>query len=183
MEPGDYLRHTLDPVRLAILGSAAVGPLDIEAIVDAVGVRRQKVLTQIARLTDAGLLTEAGRLDVEALRAIGARLPDFEAPSATIVDGTWTAGEVRTLGSFFEGSRLTSIPSSRSKRLVVLERLAQEFDPGLRYSEREVSSILQVFHDDYAALRRHLVDEGLLTRADGVYWRSGGRYEVEAVHG
>jgi hypothetical protein len=32
-----------------------------------------------------------------------------------------------------------------------------------------------MFHADYAALRRHLVDEGLVTRADGVYWRTGGR--------
>ena len=35
---------------------------------------------------------------------------------------------------------------------------------------------LQLFHADYAALRRYMVDEGLLTRAEGVYWRSGGRY-------
>jgi hypothetical protein len=54
-------------------------------------------------------------------------------------------------------------------------RLAGEFEPGLRYDEREVSFRLQMFHEDYAALRRYLVDEGLLTRADGVYWRSGGR--------
>ena len=30
-------------------------------------------------------------------------------------------------------------------------------------------------YPDYATLRRYLVDEGLLTRADGVYWRTGGR--------
>jgi hypothetical protein len=34
---------------------------------------------------------------------------------------------------------------------------------------------LQLFHPDFAALRRYLVDEGFLTREDGVYWRSGGR--------
>jgi hypothetical protein len=35
--------------------------------------------------------------------------------------------------------------------------------------------MLQMYHPDHAALRRHLVDEGFLTRADGVYWRTGGR--------
>jgi hypothetical protein len=35
--------------------------------------------------------------------------------------------------------------------------------------------MLQLFHPDFAALRRYLVDEGFLTREDGVYWRSGGR--------
>ncbi len=65
------------------------------------------------------------------------------------------------------------------KRLVVLERLAHEFDIGHRYTETEVNDALRPFHLDVAALRRHLVDEDFLSRehADGVtrYWRSGGR--------
>ncbi len=82
------------------------------------------------------------------------------------------------LASFFEGSRLKQIPSQRSKRLVVLERLAQEFDVGVRYPEKQVSFMLQLIHEDYAALRRYLVDEGFLTRAEGVYWRTGGRFDT-----
>ena len=58
----------------------------------------------------------------------------------------------------------------------MLERLSQEFEPGLRYPERQVDFILQLFHPDHATLRRYLVDEGYLTRADGVYWRTGGRW-------
>lgn len=79
------------------------------------------------------------------------------------------------LGRFFSGRRLTSLPSNRTKRLLVLERLALEFDAGIRYREREVDFSLQMFYADYATLRRYLVDEGFLTRADGVYWRTGGR--------
>ena len=36
-------------------------------------------------------------------------------------------------------------------------------------------------NSDYAALRRYLVDEGMLSRADGVYWRTGGRYEDDVA--
>ena len=79
------------------------------------------------------------------------------------------------LSRFFSGRRLTSIPTARPKRLLVLERLALEFEPGMRYHEREVDFTLQMFFADYAALRRYLVDEGFMTRADGVYWRTGGR--------
>ncbi len=60
------------------------------------------------------------------------------------------------------------------KRLVVLDHLAQVFEPGVRYPEQEVGVLLRAFHPDHASLRRHLVDEGFLSRADGVYWRSGG---------
>jgi len=46
------------------------------------------------------------------------------------------------------------------------------------YPERDVNFILGMVHADYAALRRYLVDEGLLQRRDGFYWRSGGTFDV-----
>lgn len=70
--------------------------------------------------------------------------------------------------------RLRGIPSRHAKRLVVLDLLAQEFEPGERYDEVEVNRRLRAFHDDVAALRRYLVEDGFLDRAAGVYWRSGG---------
>ncbi|CAN7440898.1 DUF2087 domain-containing protein [Terrabacter sp. LjRoot27] len=69
---------------------------------------------------------------------------------------------------------LTSIPTKIRKRLVVLDLLSQEFEPGERYDETQVNNRLRAFHPDVAALRRYLVEEGFLDRADGFYWRSGG---------
>jgi hypothetical protein len=60
----------------------------------------------------------------------------------------------------------------------VLERVALEFEPGERYDEKEVNVIVGRFHNDYAALRRYLVDEGFLDREGGVYWRAGGRVDL-----
>ncbi|MGI8686532.1 MAG: DUF2087 domain-containing protein, partial [Acidimicrobiales bacterium] len=74
--------------------------------------------------------------------------------------------------------RLTSIPTARAKRLVVLDFLAGRFEPGRVYVESDVNGILGRVHDDHAALRRYLVDEGLLERRDGFYWRAGGTFEV-----
>ena len=81
------------------------------------------------------------------------------------------------LRSFVRGGRLTAIPTQHSKRLVVLDRLAQEFEPGQRYTERQVNSILRRWHDDTAALRRYLVDDGFMERDHGEYWRAGGSVE------
>ena len=74
--------------------------------------------------------------------------------------------------------RLKTIPTKLSKLLVVLDHLAQEFEPGQTYPEAQVNEILQHFHPDYAALRRYLVENGFLTREDSIYWRSGGTFEV-----
>jgi hypothetical protein len=73
--------------------------------------------------------------------------------------------------------RLRSIPTRIRKRLVVLDRLAQEFEPGERYAETDVNNRLRAFHPDVAALRRYLVEEGFLDREHGVYWRAGGTIE------
>lgn len=74
--------------------------------------------------------------------------------------------------------RLHTIPSKHAKLLVVLDHLAQSFEPGRRYPEAEVTVILERFHPDYAALRRYLVENQFLTREAGYYWRSGGTFDV-----
>ena len=61
----------------------------------------------------------------------------------------------------------------------MLERIASEFDPGIRYAETEVNAIVARFFLDHAALRRYLVDEGFLERDHGEYWRAGGRVDVD----
>lgn len=178
--PTDFLRLALDPVRLAAMGHAAAGPVDTTALAESLGVAERKVLEAVAVLRAEGLLDERLQLIPDALRAIAQALPAGEPPDASLVDGPWTSDERQVLSRFFEGSRLREIPTGGTKRRVVLERLVQEFEPGVRYDERTVNRVLQLFHPDYAALRRYLVDEGLLTRSEGVYWRTGGRYEIDA---
>ena len=63
-----------------------------------------------------------------------------------------------------------------SKRAVLLDWLVQRFEPGRRYSEPMVNAIIEQVHPDTASLRRYLVDEGMLDREAGEYWRSGGTY-------
>ena len=83
------------------------------------------------------------------------------------------------LGNFMTADgRLHTIPSRHSKLLVVLDHIAQSFEPGRTYPEAEVNDVLTAYHPDYAALRRYLVENQFLTRQDGVYWRSGGTFDV-----
>jgi hypothetical protein len=85
----------------------------------------------------------------------------------------------RVLRNFMtEGGRLHTIPTKHSKLLVVLDHIAQSFEPGQNYPEQDVNAIIERFHPDYAALRRYLVDNQFLTREDNVYWRSGGTFDV-----
>jgi len=82
------------------------------------------------------------------------------------------------LARYFEGDHLFVMPRAGRKRRIVLEHLATWFEPGVRYSEVEANRVLRPAHNDVAMLRRYLVDEGLLSREHGEYWRSSGPVEV-----
>ena len=73
-----------------------------------------------------------------------------------------------------DDGRIVRMPAKYKKRLVLLDHVARAFEPGVRYPEPEVNALLRAFNDDVAMLRRYLVDEGFMARADGLYWRTGG---------
>lgn len=76
------------------------------------------------------------------------------------------------LARFFKGARLETMPAKGPARLAVLEYIARRFERGLDYDERDVNRILGAVDNDFATLRRYLVDAGLLTRDRNVYRRA-----------
>jgi hypothetical protein len=86
--------------------------------------------------------------------------------------------EQQIIRRFIKDGELVAMPAKQSKRLLVLDHIAQSFELGRKYAETEVNAILRSYHDDVATLRRYLVDEGFLSREEGRYWRTGGTVEV-----
>jgi len=79
------------------------------------------------------------------------------------------------LRAFIRDGRITMVPAKRTCRRLLLDQVAQAFEPGRKYPEPVVNEILKAIFDDYCALRRYLVDEAFLSRtAAGIYWRVGG---------
>jgi hypothetical protein len=167
-----------DDDRRRVFAAVTLGAAEPSAIASSAGLDAARSGRALARLVDAGLVARRadGHLEVagEVLAgAARAARPEMAAGGAEPLDET---GAV--LNRFIRGGRLVSIPAARSKRLVVLNHLAQEFEPGRRYSESMVNLILGRWHADTAALRRYLVDDGLLDREAGEFWRYGGTVTV-----
>jgi hypothetical protein len=163
-----------EPERLAVVAAVVLGAQSPAAVVEATGLGSREVARAVQRLHAGGLLSIVdGRLavDVEVFKAAARAAAPAPVPED---HGVSDPGAASVLRVFIRNGRLVSIPASRGKRLVVLEHLAMGFEPGIRYPEREVDALLRAWHDDYAALRRYLVDEGLLGREAGEYWRTGG---------
>ena len=184
-EPRDLLALLAEPDRLKALAAVALGAGTVAEVAERAGLEPRAAARAINRLVAGGLLEgEAAKgyeVRTAVLRAAARR------PAAERDDGGSQVSEV--VGRFVRGGRLVAIPAARGKRLAVLNHLAGLFEPGRRYPEREVNEILRAFHPDYAMLRRYLVDDGFLDRADEpapsgrrsdkVYWRTGGTVEAD----
>lgn len=163
-----------EPDRLRVFAAVVLGAGNPTEIAGTTGLSEAAVVAAVGRLTRGGLLGAAdGRLAArEELfkTAMRAYAPPPEPAEPLDPDQRKAA----VLRAFIVDGRLTQMPAARGKRLVVLEHLAAAFEPGVKYPEREINAVLRAWHDDYAMLRRYLVDEGLLSRENNVYWRSGG---------
>jgi hypothetical protein len=179
--PEEILRALADPERLALAGALAREPMTAKALADRLDLPIQKVRRHLTRLAATGLAAvepdrRTYRLAPEGLRKAAQEIGPSR--DAGVALGAVDEEEEAVLRQYFRGGRLREIPAKRSKRRIVLTRLALEFEAGVRYPERQVNEMLKRFHDDYAALRRYLVDEDLLTRQKGQYLRSGGPVDV-----
>ena len=189
--PREILGLLAEEDRLKVVSALVLGAGTSAEITATTGMTPRRSARALARLATGGLVEgDAGgyRLRLEALReaARADTPPDTGAEPGPPGPGGESA---RLLSRFVRGNRLTSIPVARGKRLVVLDHLAGLFEPGRRYTEAEVNQTLGAWHSDYASLRRYLVDEGFLRRADETdpstgrsvkrYWRAGGSFEVD----
>jgi hypothetical protein len=173
---GEVVGMLADGDRLRVVAALVLGSSTVAEIVAATGLGVRKVATALSRLADGGLVEQdphGYRLLEEELRASARAFASARA-AAPAEHGDAPPEVARVMRAFVKDGRLVSIPAARSKRLVILDRLAQEFEPGTRYTEKMVNLILGRWHPDTAALRRYLVDEGFMDRAAGRYWRAGG---------
>ena len=185
--PRELLALLAEPDRLRALAAVALGAGTLAEVAEQAGLEPRAAARALSRLVAGGLLDgEAGkgyRVRTEALQA--AAIPpaaEAEGPEATAAQGD------EVLRRFIHKGRLLAMPAAHGKRLVVLDHLAGLFEPGRRYPEPEVNELLGRYHPDYAMLRRYLVDDGFLDRADEkagsrtvkLYWRTGGTVDTSA---
>lgn len=163
------------PVRLLILNLIRVKPRHGEELALILGLNPATISHHLTLLTKAGLLSaqkdqyyQIYTLDNAPLKKTLTEL--IFMPQTDLLGGVEEdAYRRKVLNTFMRHGRLTKIPAQLKKRQVILEKIAEAFEPGQLYPEREVNIILLDFNDDVAALRRGLVETGLLTRDHNVY--------------
>ena len=117
---------------------------------------------------EQGLQNMLQMLTVEHLRNIGQAMRLQKDP--TITAPTEADDRKMTQDAYFKDGRLLSIPPQKKARKFVLEKIAEAFEWGRIYDEKEVNTILKTFHDDTATLRRDMIDQSIMMRENGRYW-------------
>jgi hypothetical protein len=179
--PGAVLALLSEPDRLRCLAALVLGAHSEDEVAQATGLGERPVRRALTRLVSGGLVSQeqgGGLQVVEETFGRAARVAARMRVETTPEDVGAGPQQAAVLRGFMVDGRLVSIPTHRGKRRVVLDFLAQRFEPGQVYPERDVNAILGRFHPDYAALRRYLVDEEFMERREGFYWRTGGTFET-----
>jgi hypothetical protein len=174
--PARVLGRLADEQRLRVLAAVALGATTVRDTAERAGLSESQTARALAQLVRAGIVTERGgglHADLDAF-ARAAREASPDRPRPDLDDAT--PQQAAVLRNFVDGEgRIRELPARAAKRQLVLDYVADRFETDREYPEKEVNAILRELYDDYVALRRYLVDAGLLTRASGVYRRGGDR--------
>lgn len=175
VDAGAIVGMLADDDRRRCFAALELGATSRDAVVAATGLSTTDAAKALGRLVSGGLVVsgdDGGLYVLGAAFSLAAREALARPDSDEFDDQT---DEVRkVLKTFVVDGRISQIPMVAAKRRILLDWLAQEFEVGRRYSEAMVNLTLGRFHPDTAALRRYMVDEGILDREAGQYWRSGG---------
>lgn len=186
----EYLKMLADENRLRMLGYIASQERNVSELAALLDLTEPTVSHHLAKLREAGYvnLRQAGnqrfyRLNPGTLRRVSQQVAELAqvdmTPDEPEADQSWIdaldldAYDRAVLRDYTLNGQLKDIPVKQKKLLAVLRWLATEFQPDRTYTEREVNAILTQYHEDYARLRRELIDFGFLRRE-----RGGGKYWV-----
>lgn len=79
---------------------------------------------------------------------------------------------IQTMFSSLEPLKLKAFSPKEKKKIVILKKISEQFDRNKRYSEKELNSILKAIYEDFATVRRYLIEYGFMERTNDCkeYW-------------
>lgn len=164
--------------RLKIIGHLANGEKSVGELADLLNLKEPTVSHHLSELKGIGLVEARaeGTMRIYQLnaRALETMSKDIFAQTnlAALVKPKEMTDEERVLRTWVKNGRIVDIPAQEKKKQILIRWLASQIDPDRRWTEREFSEWLKQYNEDYAFLRRYLVDNHYMARENGIYWRT-----------
>lgn len=174
-----FFKALADANRLKIIGLLAQQARSVEELAALLDLRASTVSHHLTCLSEAGLVDARPQsyynvyaLKAGALEEVAKHLMAQETLPKIAASVDVDAYDRKVLAGFLlPDGRLKIVPAQRKKREAVLRHVLKAFEPGVRYTEKQVNDILERFHQDVATLRRELIVYKMLQREGGEYWR------------
>ena len=175
----NFFKALADPNRLKIIGLLAQQDLSVEQMADMLSIASSTVSHHLSRLSKAGLVSARAegyyniyQLNAKKLELLSKELLTPEQLPTFVREVDMDAYDQKVVKNFTNpDGTIKTIPGQRKKLLAILQYVLPEFESEKRYQEKEVNQILERFHEDYAQLRRDMIDTGLMKRENGIYWK------------
>ncbi|WP_101255445.1 DUF2087 domain-containing protein [Streptomyces barkulensis] len=179
MTSGDLAGLFAEPQRLRAFAALVLGAGSVPEVAASAGLSVREAAVAVRRLRDGGLVTggDLGNGD-GGLRVEAGRFRELaRARSAESRESAEAGAAADPLHRSVRDGRIVHLPARKGRRLPVLEHVVERsFETGRVYGEREVDDRLRTWCEggatDHVTVRRYLIDECLLRREDGRYWRS-----------
>ena len=172
----DFVKAMVSAERLRVIGALARGRATQAEIAEQLHLPVRDVFNHLSFLAHVGVITEMDGvydLNEKAIETLARRQFEGKRPSYE-AKGEKQEDVRKVLKNFLNADgTLKQIPPMGNKLLIILNFIVDAFSFDANYTEKEVNTILRRFHIDTAALRRYLVDYGLMAREsdETKYWR------------
>lgn len=177
-----FFKALADENRLKIIGVLAQKPSSVENIAAQLGLSMSTTSHHLARLAKAGLVSARTdghyfiySLHTDTLKEMSQRMLHDEQIRQLSQPVSEDEYDRKVLSNFLDSEgRIKAFPAQDKKLRSILRYVVKAFDPGTRYSEKQVNGILLRFNEDTAFLRRSLIEYKLMERegGGGAYWRN-----------
>lgn len=175
-----FFKALADENRLKIIGVLAQKPSSVEDIAALIGVSMSTTSHHLTRLAKAGLVSARTdghyyiySLHTDTLKEMSQRLLHDDQIRQLSQPVSEDVFDQKVLSNFLDADgRIKAFPAQDKKLRAILRHVVKTFEPGQRYSEKQVNEILAQFNEDTAFLRRSLIDYKFMERegGGGMYW-------------
>lgn len=176
-----FFKALADANRLKIIGLLTQKEASVEELATLLEVSSSTVSHHLSKLAEIGLVSARAdgyfnvyRLETSRLDQLARQLLSEETLPEVAKDLDRKAYDRKILRDYLnEDGTIHQLPTNQRKLDVILGYIADHFDFGRMYTEKEVNEIISALHDDIAGLRRDMIMMCYLDRErDGsAYWR------------
>lgn len=168
----EILKLLADETRLSIINTLMAEDSYVEKLASTLGLTPATICYHLKKMEAAGIV-KSSRTQFYIIYSLNGETFDLtlrefiEAKKSTEDPDKKYRREV--LSNFFKYGKLTRIPVQQKKREIVLQKIADDFDSGRDYTEKEVNAVIAKYHEDYCTIRREMIAFGIMERDGSIY--------------